>query len=193
MKDALAFAVWRHPKPAHVQGRCIGRTDVRVDRRKAKRLAHRIRAWARRNGAARVVITSDLQRAASVGRCLARWGWQHRIDTRLRELDFGDWDGKTWARIGADPVGAWCEDFAVHPPGGGEPVSALLARCAAFLDEPQGRPPHCVVAHAGWISAAQWLQRGELRAPTALEWPAAVGYASLVRLGPLRIRARPGL
>ena len=96
--------VWRHPKPEGVAGRCIGHTDVPVDRRKSKRLAHRIRAWARRHGAAHEVITSPLRRGADVGRWLARWGWRHRIDVRLIEVNFGRWDGQAWEAIGPTAV-----------------------------------------------------------------------------------------
>lgn len=188
MAPASALAVWRHPKPKHVQGRCIGRTDVPVDRRKAKRLAHRIRRRARQQGAVRVVLTSGLQRAASVGRVLAGWGWQHHVDVRLDEMNFGDWDGLPWATIGADAVAAWCDAFAEHAPGGGESVSALLSRCGALLAELHAAAtPPCVVGHAGWISAARWLQTGDSRAPRAAEWPGAVSYSTrvlLVRPGP---------
>lgn len=187
MESASAMVVWRHPEPMDVRGRCIGRTDVRVDRRKAKRLAHRIRRWARQQGAARVVLTSSLQRAVGVGRCLAGWGWQHHVDARLNEMDFGDWDGRPWDSIGAEAVGAWCEALADHAPGGGESVSQLLARCGALLAELHAAPsPPCVVGHAGWISAAKWLQGGDSRPPNAAQWPAAVSYSSRVLL------ARPG-
>jgi len=174
-----SWAVWRHPLPQDVAGRCIGRIDVAVDRRKAKRLAHRVRQWARRHRAPRVVITSPLRRAAEVGRWLARWGWEHRIDARLSELDFGAWDGRPWHEIGAAPVDAWCADFARHAPGGGEPVACLLQRCDAFLNE---TPCGSVIAHAGWISAALWLGEHAGQDPSAAQWPAAVRYASLTVL-----------
>ena len=187
----MGVAVWRHPNPRDVAGRCIGRTDVLVDRRKAKRLAHRVRQWARRHGAARVVFTSSLQRGASVGRCLSRWGWQHRIDDRLNELDFGAWDGQAWAAIGASAVDAWCADFAHHAPGSGEAVAALLVRCRSFLDEHADARSCCVVGHAGWISAAQWLAAGR-GAPTAGEWPASVGYGVRVEARVAACCALPG-
>jgi alpha-ribazole phosphatase len=176
------LSVWRHPKPGGVQGRCIGRTDVVVDRRKSKRLAHRIRAWARRHDAPRVVVTSPLRRGADVGRWLAAWGWSHRIDARLTELDFGTWDGCAWAKIGAQAVDAWCADFVNHRPGAGEPLAALLARCASFMDEQREDASVCVVGHAGWISAARWWQRGGEAPPLAATWPVAVGYGMRVTL-----------
>lgn len=179
-----------------VAGRCIGRTDVPADRRKSKRLAHRIRAWARRHGAAHEVITSPLRRGDDVGRWLARWGWRHRTDVRLIELDFGHWDGQAWDAIGAAAVDAWCRDFAQHRPGGGEPLVTLLARCAAFIGEVHRDSVHrdpasrglgaeagvCVVGHAGWISAALWLQQAGSALPEPLSWPAAVGYGARVQI-----------
>lgn len=179
----MSVVVWRHPKPRDVAGRCLGRTDVVVDPRKAKRLAHRIRRWARQHGASRVVVTSPLQRAACVGRWLAAWGWQHRIDARVSELDFGAWDGQRWDAIGAAAVDAWCADFVQHAPGGGEAVEQLLQRCRSFLADQTGALPCCVVGHAGWISAALWLGR-DRGPPAAADWPAAVSYSSRVELPP---------
>jgi alpha-ribazole phosphatase len=178
----MCFAVWRHPTPRNAAGLCIGRTDLAVDRRKAKRLAHRVRHWARLHHMPRVVLTSPLRRAADVGRWLARWGWTHRIDARLSELDFGAWDGQPWDAIGAAAADTWCAEFVRHAPGGGESVGQLLQRCDSFLRE----APCCVVGHAGWISAALWLdvQGRAPEAPTAALWPAAVRCASLTLLRP---------
>jgi len=170
--------VWRHPKPRGVAGRCIGHTDVPVDRRKAKRLAHRIRRAARREGHARTVWTSPLARGADVGRWLARWGWAHHVDPRLSELDFGTWDGRTWDEIGAAKVDAWCEAFASHAPGGGESLTALMTRCVAFI---RAYPEAWVVGHAGWIQAADLVLRGLPPPATAAEWPAPVGYGRIWR------------
>ena len=167
------LVVWRHPRPHGVDGRCIGRTDVPVDPRKAKRLAHRIRRAVRREGGVREVWTSPLQRGADVGRWLARWGWVHHVDPRLSELDFGSWDGRRWNMIGAAEVDAWCAAFAGHAPGGGESVTALMARCAAFV---QAHPDARVVGHAGWINAAARVVQGLPPPAAAAEWPASLRY-----------------
>ena len=181
--NRAALAVWRHPKPRDAAGRCIGLSDVAVDPRKAKRLAHRIRHWARRVDAPRVVITSSLRRAACVGRWLATWGWQHRVDARLNELDFGVWDGRPWREIDRAAIDAWCADFEHHAPGGGEPVAHLLQRCRAFVAEHDSGSTRCVVAHAGWISAARWSAHGG-GTPSATDWPAALPYMARVLLMP---------
>lgn len=184
--DAARLHVWRHPQPIDAAGRCIGsRTDLRVDPRKVKRLAHRIRAHARRHALPHRVATSRLARGMAVGRVLARWGWTHRVDARLDELDFGDWDGMRWDAIGVPAVDAWCRDFAHHRPGGGEPLSGLIARCAAVLEEARAGTfgCACIVGHGGWISAARWIAgHGARTWPDAAQWPAAPGYGRLTVL-----------
>lgn len=162
--------LWRHPRAMGAAGRCIGRTDLAVDPRRAKRLAHRLRAQARRQGLPRVVWTSPLQRCAQVGRWLRRWGWTHRIDPRLRELDFGDWDGRAWASIPREAVDAWVSDFAVHRPGGGESLSDLLERLRGFVEAQRDAAPRLIVTHAGVMQALPWLARSGR--PSAAQWPA---------------------
>jgi len=174
-----ALWLWRHPRCAQAAGRCIGRTDLRVDRRRAKRLAHRVRALARREGLPREVWTSPLQRCREVGRWLRRWGWQHRVDARLLELDFGSWEGRPWREIPRMEVAAWEARFLDHAPGGGEPLRTLRARVQAFVDEHAARDL-LVIAHAGWMQALAGLRAG--RAPEAATWPAPPPHGRLLRI-----------
>ena len=216
-----AVVVWRHPKPIGAAGRCIGHTDLPVDPRKAKRLAHRIRRYARvqrvwqslgvtrpdgtrpdmtrpemthtqpRQPAATQsnpqraparplaqcqVYTSPLRRSADVGRWLRRWGWRHHIDAALIEIDFGAWDGATWAQIGEPAVTAWCADFAHYAGHGGETLAALFERCSAWAAAAPTPAVRCVVGHAGWINAAQFVSAGQPLPRNASEWPAAVKF-----------------
>jgi alpha-ribazole phosphatase len=173
--------LWRHPRCAQAAGRCIGRTDLPVDPRRAKRLAHRVRALARGEGLPREVWTSPLARCRDVGAWLRRWGWRHRVDARLSELDFGRWDGLPWTAIAHDEVAAWEADFVGHAPGGGETLRALLERVQGFLLEHAGRDALLVVAHAGWMQALRW-HLGERAAPSAARWPAAPRHGALLRL-----------
>lgn len=161
------FNAWRHPRPEGVAGLCIGaRSDPPVHWRRAKRLARRIQAHARRHRLAHAVVTSPLSRCADVGRWLVRWGWTHRIDAALRELDFGAWDGRRWDDIGAEAVDAWMADFVHQAPGGGESLAALLARCRTAW--PGGA---LVVTHGGWMLARRWCEVHPHEAPSAARWP----------------------
>ncbi|HEU4459901.1 MAG TPA: histidine phosphatase family protein [Methylibium sp.] len=176
-----ALVVWRHPRPNGASGLCLGaRSDPGVDHRRAKRLAHRIRGAARREGAAREIAVSPLRRCREVGRWLRRFGFRCVVDARLVELDFGEWDGRRWSDIDPAAIGQWAADLATQAPPGGETVRQLLQRAAAVLAAPSAR---WMVAHGGFISAASWLAaRGEA-APTAADWPRAPGHGVASLLG----------
>jgi alpha-ribazole phosphatase len=184
---------WRHPRPVGAEGRCIGRTDLPVDRRKAKRLAHRVRQAARRHGWPRVVHTSSLQRCAAVGQHLRRWGWRHHIDDSLLEMDFGAWDGLTWPQIAHAEVDAWCGDFAHHAPGGGESLHAMLGRVAHSLVDLSAKPPSpvLIIAHAGWVLSARWVTQNVAVPAQPSLWPAAPRYGECCVLPAVPIQYRP--
>ncbi|MBV8124310.1 MAG: histidine phosphatase family protein [Paucibacter sp.] len=168
-----AMRVWRHPRPVGAQGRCIGAgTDLPVPARRAKRLARRIQALARRERLPHVIWTSPLQRCADVGRWLRRWGWRHHQDPRLLELDFGSWDGKCWRDIAREDIDAWVARFATYAPGGGESLRTLLARVMQF-EAPAGT---LVVSHGGWMLARRWRAQGRAEPLAAAEWPPAPAY-----------------
>lgn len=210
--DSPVCVAWRHPKPHGASGRCIGGgTDLPVDRRKAKRLAHRIRKQARRHGWPRIIHTSPLRRCALVGRILKSWGWRHHLHASLLEMRFGRWDGQPWSEIPHAEVDAWCADFRDHKPGGVEALSDVFVRVEAWWSDRQAEPscllahpehmsPHAkpqaqpfklpllIVGHGGWMLAARWLQahpdahhQEEIRAD---EWPAPPAYGQCWRLLP---------
>lgn len=163
--------VWRHPRPDGARGRCIGaRTDLPVDRRRAKRLARRIQAHARRHHLPHEVWTSPLRRCADVGRWLKRWGWRHHIDAALAEIDFGAWDGAAWSDIPRAQIDDWVRDFAHFAPEGGETLTALMARAAAWSGG------DLVVSHGGWMLARQWASQRPDETPVAHRWPSPPGY-----------------
>jgi len=168
----------RHAVPTG--SRCIGHTDLPVDPRRAKRLAHRIRRLARHSGLPRIVLTSPLARCRDVGRWLARWGWRHEVHAALAELHFGDWDGRPWAAVPQLAIDAWCADFAQHRPGGhGEPVAALLQRVRGF----DPGPARIVVTHGGWLSAAAWRAAHGDTLPSSTHWPPAPAHGTRCDFG----------
>ena len=175
---------WRHPRPHRVDGYCIGRTDVALDPRRARRLARRIQRAARLHGLPREVWTSPLRRCADVGRWLKRWGWTHHIDAALLEMDFGRWDGQPWSAIAHAEIEAWNREIAHYAPGGGEAFSALLARAARWAHAARWRGDGVVivVAHAGWMRARRWLEDSS-EAPAQYDaLPAAPSYGALWKL-----------
>ncbi|MCG6659886.1 histidine phosphatase family protein [Halomonas campisalis] len=61
---------------------------------------------------------------------------QTRLDPRLRELDFGDYEGRCYAELKDQPAyRAWIDSRGEQAPPGGESAAALRARLEAWLTE----------------------------------------------------------
>jgi alpha-ribazole phosphatase len=107
------------------------------------------------------VVTSGLLRARETA-ALALPGAHVETDPRLREMDFGAWDGLTWnecvARDG-DLIQRWSEDPAAAAPPGGESLAAFETRIAAALADLPEEGSHLWIVHAGVIHAilARWM------------------------------------
>ncbi len=61
----------------------------------------------------------------------ARLGSRLIVDERMRELDFGQWEGVAWRDIPRAQTDAWTRDFWNGSAPGGEPYSAMHARVGA--------------------------------------------------------------
>jgi broad specificity phosphatase PhoE len=112
-------------------------------------------------------VASDTRRAAETARAIAP-GAPLRLDERLRERSFGEWEGRGKRALQAAHPDAFTARGAVRldfDPPGGEPLAALLARVHAALADlatgPGGTQAGCfaespllVVAHNGSLRAA---------------------------------------
>jgi alpha-ribazole phosphatase len=92
-----------------------------------------------------------------------------KIDERLREMDHGEWEGRSWKEIegtDGDRLTAWMADWIGGRPPGGESLGEIEHRVAAWLAD-LGPEPVVAVAHAGVIRAMWVLLEG-------LSWPEAI-------------------
>jgi alpha-ribazole phosphatase len=162
----------RHAQPLIAPGVCYGQLDVAADALATAVCAH---ALAEVLPLGISIISSPLQRCEQLAQVLhgLRPDLAFKVDSRLKEMDFGDWEGRRWDDIGAAAIDAWVADFAHHRPGGGESVSAFLQRVAAAWDETSGGAETLWITHAGVIRAATMLQSGQRQIAQASEWPAA--------------------
>lgn len=105
------------------------------------------------------IYASDLVRARETAAAIAApLGLDVRLDQRLREFDFGSWEGLTWDEIvahfprAAESGRTSARDYA---PDGGERFALVCDRVRAFLDEV--RATHVqrtlAVSHAGVLHA----------------------------------------
>ncbi|MBA4503734.1 histidine phosphatase family protein [Marinobacterium marinum] len=110
------------------------------------------------------IYSSPLQRCAAFGR---EWAPEQGLvlDERLREYDFGDWDGETAARIHArDPesLGQFWQDPWHHAPPHGERLPDFFARLEALLEDLDRRHQGSVLllCHGGVIRALHVILNG---------------------------------
>ena len=78
------------------------------------------------------LVSSPLERCRRLAeRIGAARGLVPVVDERLREFDFGTWEGVPWESIPRAELDAWAADFLHARPHGGESVQMLHERVAA--------------------------------------------------------------
>lgn len=168
--------VWiRHGRSSwNREGRWQGHSDVELDehgREQARCLGQRL-LGARFDG----VFSSDLKRARDTAE-LALPGAPVTVDPRLRELNFGDYEGKSYDQ--SDPeLAAWWKDPYGLRIRGGESLQDLQARFFLWFQELEpGR--YAVFTHGGVIRNALWQITGP---PRAGHWTVELGNTSITEI-----------
>ncbi|MCY1401202.1 putative phosphoserine phosphatase 2 [compost metagenome] len=132
------------------------------------------------------LVSSPLRRcAAFAGEVAQRHGLPLSLEADLRELDFGDWEGRSAAELmesDADALGRFWSDPYAFPAPGGEALADFEARVFAALDRlyraHAGR--HVLaVTHGGVMRLLGAVARG-LPRQRLLE--VAVGHGELLAL-----------
>jgi alpha-ribazole phosphatase len=167
----------RHAAPQVPAGTCYGALDVAADEAATQQAALAL-AQALPVGVA--LHSSPLQRCARLAAalCALRADLSFTTDSRLREMDFGAWEGRRWDALAPAELQAWTDDFAHHRPGGGESVQGFMARVALAWDEAAAHGADRVwITHAGVIRATALLHTGKVPVTQAAQWPtAACGF-----------------
>ena len=164
----------RHTRPAVAEGICYGMTDLSLAPTFEEEAARIIEALP----PAERLVTSPLHRCRLLAeRIGAARSLVPVIDARLREMDFGVWEGVPWASIPRAELDAWAADFLHARPHGGESVHMLRERTGAAIDEyRRSGLSHVVVTHVGVIKAAR-AHGGEPEG-----WRSSVDFGGMVRL-----------
>lgn len=77
-----------------------------------------------------------------------------QFDSRLKELNFGDWEMMSWDGIYAQPEGkTWMDNYQTLPTKNGESYPEMVARVSAIINEIKKLNAEniAIVAHAGVI------------------------------------------
>ena len=149
----MRLVLIRHAEPeASVHGRVYGALDVGLSKRglrDAKKLASTVRGLD-----LDAVYASPLRRAVETATPLARErGLDLTLREGLREVDFGELEGRTYEEIGedhADLFRAWATNPSAIRFPGGEDYVGLKARVLTAVEEIRERTTSAaIVAHGG--------------------------------------------
>ena len=158
----------RHAPVLAPPGTCYGQLDLSADSQATAQCAQKLAAVL---PSSLVLQHSTLQRCELLTQSLQalRPDLTLKPDARLREMDFGRWEGRLWAELPRNEIDAWAMQLAHCAPGGGEPLTAMLARVAHALSEAretarQTGQDVVWIAHAGVARCVQWLLGERARA-----------------------------
>ena len=190
----------RHAKPLVRPNTCYGQLDVAADAAHTLESAQAL--WAHWQAVAepppQVVWSSPLRRTRQMAEALETAGLASLVQfvPELKEMNFGNWEGRGWDEIGQDNLTGWTNNFWSHQVGGiqgegvfvpsGESVSEFVERVERALVDLQAQldfqPPQpsnsttlnvLWVTHAGVIRVLDVLLQSKKQIPlTATDWPA---------------------
>ena len=164
----------RHAQPLIEPGICYGATDMPADAQHTAATATQLAPLLPQG---MTLWTSPLQRCSALAEQLRdlRPDLSLRTDARLREMDFGCWEGVRWDDIPRSAYDDWTANFGAARFGGKESVNELLSRVAAVRAEAQAQGQDAVwVTHAGVLRAMALLDQGLTTLNQAPQWPREV-------------------
>jgi len=135
------------------------------------------------------IYASDLPRALETAACIAaHWSRGADLtdaaavhpDRRLREIDLGDYEGRSWDEFTADHelAAAFAHEPLATALPGGESLDGVRERVLAAFDEIGAGEPEaaCLVAHDGPIRA---ILNHVLRVPRERHWAISTSHGGL--------------
>jgi alpha-ribazole phosphatase len=155
-----------------------GQSDIplnEVGKKQAQALSERLS-----NQSFDFVYSSDLQRATETAKFICKS--EFHSAPRLREVNFGDWEGLTYDAIKEkhpDTLAAWENDIFKNAPPNGETLEQLSARVQSMLDELYAKHKDqtiLIVAHGGVLQTLICLA---LKLPPTMYWQFHLSTASL--------------
>ncbi len=138
---------------------CVGHGDPPLSTRGFTDMQRIAADWT--GSAPRFLFTSDLRRAQQSAQVFAaRFAIEPLVDERLREFDFGRWEGRRWDEIAREDARAyrhWLDNWVIQPAPDGESFADVLRRTAAWLSalsaSTRANDRVLAVGHSGSIRA----------------------------------------
>ncbi|MCJ7738472.1 MAG: alpha-ribazole phosphatase [Anaerolineae bacterium] len=192
----LRLLLVRHGETAwNASGRYQGQMDIDLNaagRQQAEAMAERLASVS-----ICAIYTSDLSRAWETAIVLAeRQSASATPDSRLQELNFGEWQGLTYREIAEkDPerLAVWNEDRVGRTPPGGESLGAMAERVRSLIEDVHDTYSDgtvALVSHGGTIRVILCVLLGH---PVERYWHFEVDNTAIAEiewreLGPVVVR-----
>ena len=172
----------RHTRPQVPAGVCYGQADVGLAdsfETEWSMLKPKLEDLTRP-----LVFSSPLQRCAQLAqRAVDHFNLSTPLtDARLLELNFGDWELKSWCDIPQGVVGEWTDEHVKQAPPNGESYADLHIRAKAFLADlarDKNNKQALIFTHAGVIRA---LVAEALNVPLREASRVEVNYGSVTHI-----------
>ncbi|MFJ6137920.1 bifunctional RNase H/acid phosphatase [Kitasatospora sp. NPDC092286] len=134
-------------------------------------------------GSVQAVVSSPMRRTRETAETVAaRLGLEVRYEEGLREVDFGDWEGLTFAEVQQrypDDLNAWLRSTKAKPTGSAESFTTLTHRAGVARDKILARHPGKTVLVVSHVSPIKTLVRLALGAPPDSLYRMELSAASL--------------
>lgn len=165
----------RHTTPAVTYGTCYGFADLDLAPTFTEEAA---RVQGILPGKNFTVYASPLQRCSKLAHFL--FGSTFQTDERLKEVNFGDWEMKTWDDIRETTAQNWMADYLHEPLPNGESYTQLYNRSvAAFREIITRGKDTAIVTHGGVIRSILAYATGT---PIEASYGIRVEYGRVVHL-----------
>ncbi|MQS12004.1 bifunctional RNase H/acid phosphatase [Streptomyces kaniharaensis] len=159
-----------------------GGTDPELSEKgrwQAERVAEALAA----RGSIQAVVASPMRRTRQTAETVAaRLGLEVRYEEGLREVDFGAWEGLTFAEVQErhpDDLAAWLGSAKAKPTGSTESFATLTHRAGVARDKILARHPGKTVLVVSHVSPIKTLVRLALGAPPDSLYRMELSAASL--------------
>lgn len=142
----MELVLIRHPRVIIEEGICYGQSDLECCDQALRDMTSLV------DDAFDLVVTSPLKRCTRVASEVLRSPFV--TDRRLLELNFGEWELKSWNDIYQDKRSTfWFDNYYDSSPPGGESLIELHSRVGDLLRELDRAKKQkiCLIAHAGSI------------------------------------------
>lgn len=167
----------RHTKPEIATGVCYGQSDLAL----AKTFLDELSVVKQKVtvSADTMIFSSPLQRCKKLAMALFDES-SLRLDHKLIEMDFGDWEMQGWDSIDKNMLASWGNDFVTIPSPNGESLACVHQRVMLFWRSLELlSQDYVLVTHAGVIRV---ILAHLLESPLNKAFTLDVSYGEVIRI-----------